>query len=379
MTSHDRSEPAIERRGRLLWTGSVVLTLGLVVVLGAQWAATNRADVPTGQLTTDDEVEGYLAAGNWVDRNLPDAATLPTGVFIQSLKFESATDVHMTGFVWGSYDPDAGVEEGFTFPEQVDSSSTHTEEWRVAQNGVESVGWHFEGTFRQPFAYDTYPFDHKTVWLRIWPHSFDANLVLTPDLDAYTATGAEDTFGIEESIVLGDWVREDTYFDYAQTSYTTNFGIDGYVGQTDFPELRFNIELRRNFENAFIVNLVPLLVVAALAFGAVLTVTPNQKRAGLYGFSISGVIGTVSALFFVVLLSHIQLREQFAGAGIVYLEYFYFLTYITLLVVAINTYTVSHSQPGSGLLATYGDNMVVRLLYWPALLSGAVVITAIAL
>ncbi len=379
MTDNDVPPPPDRAGARRLWFGSAALSVVLILVLASQWVSTNRSDVREGQLTDDAAVAAYLRDGNWETGDEPDADTVPTGVFVQSLKFQSATDVHMTGYVWGSYAPGAGAEEGFVFPEQVDSSVPNSEEWRMVQDGVETVGWYFEGTFRQPFEYDTYPFDHKTVWLRIWPNSFAANVVLTPDFDAYTATGATDTFGIEESIVLGDWVREDTYFDYAQTSYTTNFGIDGYVGQTNFPELRFNIEMRRNFENAFIVNLVPLLVIAALAFGAVLTVTPNQQRAGLYGFSISGVIGTVSALFFVVLLSHIQLREQFAGAGIVYLEYFYFLMYVVLLAVAINTYTVSHSEPGSGLLAQYGDNMVAKLLYWPVLLGGAVVITALAL
>jgi len=188
----------------------------------------------------------------------------------------------------------------------------------------EVIGWYFESTLRQPFQYDGYPFDHKTVWVRMWSNHFEKNVVLVPDFEAYQSTGLDDIFGIEEDIVLGTWERENTFFDYHLSSYGTNFGIQDYVGQAGFPELHYNFVIKRKFKNAFIVHLLPLFLVSALLFGALLTVSGNRELAMRHGFSTSGVIGTSSALFFVVLLAHIQLREQFAGTSVVYMEYFYF-------------------------------------------------------
>ena len=89
----------------------------------------------------------------------------------------------------------------------------------------ELIGWYFEASLRQPFNYADYPFDHKTVWVRMWANDFSNNIVLVPDFDSYDATGLDDIFGIENDIVLGTWEREDTFFDYYLSSYTTNFGI----------------------------------------------------------------------------------------------------------------------------------------------------------
>ena len=83
-------------------------------------------------------------------------------------------------------------------------------------------------------------------------------------------------FGIEDSIVLGTWDLERTFFDYKLSSYDTNFGIPGYIGQQGFPELHYNIVVKRKFENAFILYLLPLFLVAALLFAALMTVSANE-------------------------------------------------------------------------------------------------------
>lgn len=373
---------------RRWWTWSVVVTVVFALVLSVEWGIKNRTELDTVQLVDGAAVEAFLDA-NWETGGDSDAVTLPTGVFIQSLSFLSASDVHMTGYIWqrrtvGVHDE---VEEGFILPEQVDSSVEPREEYRIDFGDVEVIGWYFEGTYRQPFDFRDYPFDHKIVWLRVWPKNFDANVVLVPDLEAYpcptnpslACTGREDVFGVEDMIVLGDFERKDTYFDYLLSSYNTDFGIDDYVGQSDFPELRFNMVVKRRFENAFIISLIPLFLVAALAFAALLTVTTDERSASVHGFSTSGVIGTVSALFFVVLLSQIQLRQQFAGSGVVYLEWFYFLMYVALLGVAINTYLVGAGWSSRWRILTYGDNLVAKTTYWPLLIGSMALITLLTL
>jgi hypothetical protein len=120
---------------------------------------------------------------------------------------------------------------------------------------------------------DRYPFDTKDVWLRMLPVDFDGDAVLVPDLEAYPVINPSQLPGLESDIVLAGWDTLQSYFRYRQNSYSTNFGIREYVGRTGFPELYYTVDLRRDFGNAFVSDIIPLLVVACLLFGVLATAT----------------------------------------------------------------------------------------------------------
>ncbi len=349
-------------------------------VLFSLWAEKNQRETDPTQLPTQASVQAYLDA-NWPEPDL----TIKTGIFIQSLRFVGASDVHLSGYIWQHYEdgvhdeikPGRG-EIGFILPESIDAAGGGVREaYRIRQSGSEVIGWYFEQTVRQTFDYLDYPFDHKTVWVRLWPKNFSENIVLVPDLGSYEKTGPKDVFGIEELIVLGTWQRENTFYDFKPADYDTNFEIEAYAGQEHFPELHYNVVVKRKFKNAFIVNMIPLFVVMALLFGAVMMVTRSPERAQRHGASTSNVIGTCSVLFFVVLLAHVQLREGFAGSPVVYLEYFYFMMYFLFLAVAINTFLFAlRERPGLRVIH-YQDNLIPKAMYWPFVLAVMVGITLV--
>jgi len=369
------------------WWLSTLVSAVLIVVLINLWIQMNEFVIEPTQLVSEQETSEYLQK-NWEDRMVAQAGHIEptmkvkTGIFVQSLKFFNSTEVNLTGYIWQRYrdgvhdsiKPGSG-EVGFIMPEQVDSGFEPQEAYRLRLAQEEIIGWYFEATLRQPFDYAAYPFDHKTVWVRMWHKQFSRNIVLVPDFEAYQATGLTDIFGIEEAIVLETWERENTYFDYKLSSYDTDFGIPNYIGQQGFPELHYNFVVKRKFENAFIVYLLPLFLVATLLFAALLTVSAKAELADRLGFSASGFIAASSALFFVVMLAHIQLREQFAGSGIVYIEYFYILMYLLLVVATASTYLFS-VQPKRGWgLILYDDNLLVKVAYWPVVLGSLILIT----
>ena len=371
-----------------------MLSLLLVAFLIFLWVLMNRYQ-PENQLINELEVERFLA-DNWGSQNLGEDATplieIRTGIFIQSLDFLNSSQVHLTGYIWQKYEnkpTHIEIKEaigtskaGFTLPEQVDQTEP-SEAYRkrflqgieVCDNVVmgcpenqawdeELIGWYFEATLRQPFNYDDYPFDHKTVWIRMWANDFSHNIVLTPDFSSYDATGLDDIFGIENDIVLGTWKREDTFFDYHLASYSTNFGIHDYVGRNAFPDLRYNFVIKRQFESAFIVYLLPLFLVSILLFSALLTVSEEQDTLARHGFNTSDFIGGASALFFVVMLAHIQLRQEVGGSNIIYIEYFYILMYGILVLATANTYlfSVKSAENGSWLDIIHdNDNLIPKL------------------
>ncbi|MDG4649717.1 hypothetical protein P6F26_14830 [Roseibacterium sp. SDUM158017] len=361
-----------------IWIASCVISAVLAYILFALWGVMNRFEGDPTQLHDTADVEAYFAA-----TGADPAYEVRTGIYVQSLEFEGATDVRVSGYIWQIYDygvhddirPPPGVP-GFLLPERVDAGDGVIEEaYRMDRGDGELIGWYFEQTLRQTFDYTAYPFDHKTVWVRLWPNSFGQQVVLVPDFDAYPATGPADIFGIDERIVLGTWERENTYFDYKPSDLVTSLGLARSPAQAGFPELHYNFVVKRKFGNAFIVHMVPLFVVATLIFGALMTVTRQEELASRHDFSTSSVIETASVLFFVVLLAHVQLRESIAGSEVIYMEYFYFLMYFMLLGVSLNTYFfVSDLMPSSRLIH-YRDNLIPKAAFWPAVLSSMIAIT----
>lgn len=378
------------------WLVSNALSLTLLVTLIALWQKMDSYEVKTQQLYDQAAVDKYLQA-TWSEKagkNHPSLVKIPTGILINTLKFLNSVEVNVTGMIWQrytqgfnhQYKPKPGQPAGFILPEQVNSGGdlNSAEFYRYTNGNEETILWYFDATLRQNFDYTDYPFDHETVKIRILPRQFAENIILVPDFNAYDDTSEHAIFGIEDTLVLGSWIRENTYFNYHLTNLSTNLGIKNYIGKTGFPELHYNFVIKRKSLNAFITYLFPLLLIAALLFGSMLIVTSQSDKAGKYGFNVSGILGACTGLFFVVLIGHIQLRNTFASHDIVYLEWFYYLSYLTLATATANTFLFSThpDNPKKNALMQfihYRDNLLPKLLYWPVLLLCSVLITLSAL
>ena len=294
---------------------------------------------------------------------------VPTGIFIQSAEFSGANNVTVTGYVWQKYSKEMHLERrpdiespGFIFPE---SEETTTElAYQRTEGDMTVRGWYFKAVLRQEFDYRHYPFDSEDVWVRIWHRDIGRGVLLSPDLDSYSTIVPTHLPGIEqEDFVLEGWNVNRSFFSYRRNSYNVNFGIDAYAGQTNFPELYFHIGMERVFIHPFITNVLPLTVVALLLFAILLTARLQGEQGTLRGFNTTNVLSFCAALFFVVIVSHIGLREHLAARGLIYLEYFYFVGYLSIVAVAINALLLTSSLRLP--LLHYHDNLLARILYWP--------------
>jgi hypothetical protein len=349
------------------------------------WSEKSQYNFSPTQLVDSIETQKYLSE-NWEPINdwLGESTIrIPTGIYIKSLDFKSSNDVRLTGIVWQRFSPEkhstiSKAERGITFADAVSSSITESHRKKIGNS--EMIGWKFDVTLRQSFEYSNYPFDHKTVWVQLWPNTFNRNVILVPDFASYKSTGIEDTFGIDADIVLGTWSREETFFDYHLISYDTTFGVGAYPeNDRKFANLTYNVVLKRKFQNAFIINFVPLFVVAMLLFALVMMVTGDEKKTSKFGFSTSGTIGSNSALFFVVMLSHIQLRSEFSSVGVVFMEYFYFLMYLMILLVSLNTFMFSVGWSSRWGVIPYEDNLIPKIIFWPLIFGSMIIITLLVL
>lgn len=357
------------------WTASLISSFILIVAIGTLWFISFNAEIEKKQNVTHvasqadlEDFKRQYTRESLINHGDP-PLYVPTGVFIQSIEFSSANNVVLTGYIWQRYADKyhKGLSRDVVMPEA--ESLELTEAYGGEEHASGLVGWYFRASLRQNFDYGHYPLDRQSVWIRLWHKDFDRNVVLVPDLSAYDQLNPDWLPGIEKDFVLSGWTLWRSYFNYHHNSYNTNFGIDNYVGQTRFPELYFNIGLKRDFFDPFVSQLAPMLVVLLMLFAVLLTCSRDEERSALLGFNTARVLAACSALFFVVLLSHIDLRGSLAGKEILYLENFYFVTYLTLLIVSVNSILFSWDirfPAFNGVsLIQHRDNLIPKLLFWP--------------
>lgn len=298
---------------------------------------------------------------------------IPTGIFIQSIEFLNATNVTLTGYLWQRYprEYEETITHGIIFPEAVQSTLTENYEYEDDHEIVKS--WYFEATLRESFDYSKYPFDRQLLWARLWHKDFSDNVILVPDFKSYDSLHPNMLPGIEQDFVLSGWSLMRTFFDIRINTYNANFGNANFSNRDQMPELYFNVELSRNILNPFIAHLFPLAVVLLMLYALVLTISRKESSLKFFGFDVSNVIASSSALFFVLLIMHVQLRGELSTNSIVYMEYFYLISYITILMITINSILFSWDPPVK--LVGYRDNLMPKLIYWPTLLAWFFVLT----
>ena len=269
--------------------------------------------------------------------------------------------------IWQKYQKELhkGISQGFILPEAIDPKVT--EYYRYREGNGEVIGWYFEAKLRQEFDYSKYPFDHKEVWLRLWHQDFYKNVILMPDFQSYEFINPAYDPGLEEDLVLPSWKIEGSFFEYHLNSYNTNFGIKNYMGQKDYPELYFTITLQRDFINIFINNLMVPIVVALLLFLVHLLILDESDTLA--------IVSACSAFLFIVILDQINLRSKILAGGILYIEYFYFILYLSIIAVAINA--ILFTQKTNIRWLQYQESLIPKLLYWPGMLTLLLIFTLV--
>ncbi len=367
-----------------LWLTAIVFSALCLIGIGTIWYMVSHRspdeDTPASyhMVLNDADVASVREAQISVSQstNIDPPIFIPTGVFIQSMEFTSANNVVITGYIWQRYSNDipADISRGFVMPEgdKIDG----TEVYRVKQGNEEVIGWYIQTTLRQTFDYARYPFDRQDIWLRLWHKDFARNVILVPDFAAYGGNWELfNRMGLERDFVLERLALERTYFNYHFNSYSTNFGINNYIGQNNFPELYFNVGVRREVLDAFVAYLIPMIILILMAFGVQFIVTQIAEKMSMYGISTIGLIGYYASLFFIGILAHLDIRRTLNAPGVVYLEYFYFALYTILLLQTINSIVFTVSDKFH--FVEYEDNLYPKVIFFPVTLGIMFVVTAI--
>ena len=363
---------------RSLVATAVTWSIALLVALTIAWSAiagSERQDRWHGTpVASVAEADAYLA------RHVPaglDPIRIPTGVIIQSMEFLNGDNVQVAGFVWQRYGPDvpSDLDRGVVLVEAVQEAYDTTEAYRYEENGVETVGWYFAATLRQPFEYAEFPFDEQDLWLRMWSRDFSRDIILVPDFASYYSLDATALPGVESEFVYSGWSPVYSGFSFSEQPYNTSFGI-GDAGQyQEFPELYFNLVLDRDFAGPFFEYLIFAIAVSFLLFGLLALTTDDEKLKTRFQLSTAQVLLAASGLLFAVILKHNQLREVVGAPGVSYIEVIPIVLYGVIVVVVLNA--ILTASPVNVRFLAHRNNLWPALAYWPVLLGLLLAVTLV--
>jgi hypothetical protein len=316
------------------------------------------------------ENERKLAA----DVHRPTPVLIPTGVELRSLRFVDGETVQVGGVIWQTYDDSLhkglqrSVRIGNVAPDPEALSLEETSRSRIGSK--ERIVWEFRAALRAGFDYSLYPFDRQRVPLTLSHPAIDKNIVLTPDLDRYAVLNTHAQPGLGKLILPG-WTVLGSYFGYDATESTIGFGEA--AGRPGRPELHFDVLIQRQVLTPLLSHMLPLLIVAFLLHGVLISSSFNADKKTSSGFSTFGVLETSGAFFFAIVFMHIDLRSSLSLDTITYLEALFVVAYSMLVLVAVNSlvFTETDAVP----VLEYRDNLIPKLLYWPLLTGLSLAVT----
>jgi len=299
------------------------------------------------------------------ENHLQQPLFIPTGILIDTIRFDSPNDIGASGYVWQKYrlGKHDHIPRGIIFAQS--DNREIVELMRSRKLDWEVVCWRFNITIRSRINYSGYPIDHGLIRIKLLHRGLNESVILVPDLSSYTLATPSLLPQLDEGTFLPGWTLERSYFELEKQNRNIRYGVIDTISKDNLPALLLRIQIQRNFINAFISNLTPLILVSLLLF----TILCIAKS-----ILIGRFIATCVAMFLVIVFSHIDTRKAIAIQDVFYLEYFYFLFYALLFFVVLNAIKIRAAKPGS--FFSYRDNLISKLLYWP-LLSGILYIVTL--
>ena len=279
--------------------------------------------------------------------------TIPTGIILYSLSFPDTGHLSFTGHIWQKYSTKGKqVERGFIIPEAKSYGSTElsiVEKYRKVESDTETIGWEVSATLPQYRNYSKYPFDRHKVTIPIVPKDPNHAIILVPALADYRNIVGEKLIGLEPDTKISEFTIQKTFFSYITTMQPATYGIPAEESVISRTDLNFNLILIRGLLNAFIVYVIPILVILFSLFAVF------YKMWGDAGTAIASYTG----LLFALIVLHGNLRSNYSVSGFLYIEYLLFLAYITILLFIIHILLES-KKPKMDF-----PTAMLRLFFWP--------------
>lgn len=281
--------------------------------------------------------------------------TIPFGLFLFSLDYQGTDQLAISGYIWSKYNTSLhkDISRAIDMPQA--TKIQFGKPLISTADLIETVTLNVQGTLFQEQNYTQYPFDQQQIRIIFEHRDIEKNIILTPDLAGYKKISPEATPGLDKEFSLSGFNIEQSFFEYHTIDPTTNFGFKDYGKITDNFQLIYNVIMNRNLLNPLVLYLLPLLVIL---FSLFCTLIMTGKKTDPFS-----VLGPYTGLFFALVILHRSLREQLPTGNTLYMEYAFFYTYITIILLIIHTilthyYTNWRSYKETAL-------HIIKLFFWP--------------
>jgi hypothetical protein len=228
------------------------------------------------------------------------------------------------------------------------------------------VGWFFSTEIQQRFDNRLYPLDQAIIKIQIEPSKMSDRYVLVPATLDYDYMSPGSKPGLAGSLKVRGWLLRNSFFTYDPAGYGTNFGLFRQISKDAIPNLVFNIRMTRDILSPIISYCIVIYIVVMQIYGVSVLKIENPYQ----------VLSIAAALFLVVAITHNGLRDAIAITGVVYLEYYFILLYLTILATSINAimWAAKIQLP----ILTYRNNLAIKVMFWPAFLGIGLIFTLLS-
>ncbi len=347
---------------RRLQVWAILSTLIFAGGVCAYWIMLHRSDYqPSSDIilvrdqTGIDKYLGFLdfdAAQRSEQRPIP----IYTGIIIQSLNLSNWNQVVISGYVWQKIKKGLTVKEGIRFP---DAAKYTAEEVVRRENADEKlIGWNIQATFAQKHRFSWFPFDRVHINIILASADFEKNIVLVPDFSGYQSLDIDPLPGLNSELVIPGFNRELSFFSFETITQINEVGLETIRNVTENVQLHYNIILERKLTNPLIIYLLPLLIILFTLYTIFLLSYKGHLQTDAFKS-----ISAYTALFFSLIILHQTLRNQYQAGELLYLEYFFFFTYVSLFILILHALLLRVSQ-----FKAFIDHRIspyLITLFWP--------------
>lgn len=331
----------LEKIYQFRWVLAFFATFFGIISIGLFWRIALTYPVANKQkevlLTNLNESQNAVIAYKQKAREqiLPAPKIVKLGILIDSLSLDSANALNVSGLLWQNVAAEHTSFEPLFVVAGVNNFKLQEQSLIRENENLISI-WRFEGKFAAEMGHVRYPLAQEKISLSFLPKAFLDNIFLLPDLPSYELTTPDLKPGINDGVVFRGWGINKTYFAHHLEPVKADLGFKNSLLRAGAPSLSFNLEVRKNFVDAFITRLTPLLIAIIIAFISILISTRDKDQVNFSRTGTGFGISLSATIFFVVSFSHLSVRQQVMAEEVFYLEYFYFVTYFIMLILTLH-------------------------------------------
>ncbi|MDP2316854.1 MAG: hypothetical protein Q8P41_28440 [Pseudomonadota bacterium] len=364
------------------WTYTAGLSLACAAGIGVIWAYGQHVFTDEGSIVyADAHVHMAEEANRKRLDDLGQGAVLvavPTGLLLTEVADEGGL-LKVSGLLWQRL-PHLRGEDGLPPWAGVRVSNAvegeQEEVFRRRVDGELVVGWRFSYAVPDETDDRWYPISERRIVLEIVPVTYSDPVLLVPDIGGYDLIVPSELPGLAGGVELPGWTLHRSVFSFVDRKWNVDLGLGPAAVASEMSSLRFEVFLNLQLINPLVTYLLPESIVFVLMFAMLFVTSTHKERLERSGMNAAAAIGAYGTLFFIAVLEHISLREALAASHMVYFEWFFIVTYFGLLLLTLDALLVAADAPPW--IVKHEDNLIVKVLYWPALTGSLLLITVLA-